>query len=880
MDTAVVAVDVQAGDVLCPALDPQAPTKLTRATHAALTAGTMVTGVAATAAAAGGTVSYYGPPLVAPAGVTGLGPGLPTAVVADGQGRCARQFPVPDGAFVVGACDARGALTVAPKHDFANVLDFGAKGDDQSDDWDAITRAMRSLHPLQPGVLYFPAGYYRVSRPLVVDRERGRIELRGESEHTTTIRLFGPHGPALCVSPKTVGHLPTADALLTGNGGAGVLSAKSFNTVNLRDSPALDMDGAASFSVSCTVRPDELPGGGGGPVLTSSGRRLISEARTCAFGIFLGGTTGKIKVTATARLDGRDYGISHPGAFPVGQTLHLALVWDGTHLDLHAGPPGTALPPAQPPQGQRPPAGAKLTQPVEEGVYLGALSYSSWPEYQHYSRSFTGRIDSIRISDFVIDRDTATRTFTAPTAKFPADFAGNVKPDPADPAKRLVTRMLINFDRDVDAFTVGSTWSGQSVDPAPVFLMHQWSDGIPANAITTVQRLEFQSLFGAGIHGQLSVNSAFSHIRVTASRDGIRLRNNSYLADVDHLYVNASRLGLTLGGSGLASVNRLSTAGTQYDFVATGVVSVTARDWYIGSHRSIVPLLLNATGAYYGFFHGTGIAISSESVANHPQTWQAAVTTTGLAQFTLESSVLETSFLSQLDCPPVIIDESLVPFSSTQGLPSAATFVNCEFRPSRSARANIVFTGRRGPTPVRIIGAATNPAKPWTLPQHANMVSFLGGCVSTTDSGQTQWQGGRDWVFALDTTTGRIGARERETQGSGTASATPARLAAVPLAAGASRYRAEVMATDAAGRAATWVVEQGLTTTGGTAAPWAPETRVLDSFGSAEGSVPTGWDPPQIVASGPNAVVECSAPPGLTLAYTVKLQTIEGLSAS
>ncbi|MFD7666830.1 hypothetical protein [Streptomyces sp. NPDC059788] len=106
---------------------------LTEAPPAALTAGTMVTGVAAVAAAAGTKVSYCERPEVAPARTTGLGAGQPSAVVVDGLGRCARQSPVAQGSFTVGACDAPGNVTVAQKHGFANVLDFGAKGDDRSD---------------------------------------------------------------------------------------------------------------------------------------------------------------------------------------------------------------------------------------------------------------------------------------------------------------------------------------------------------------------------------------------------------------------------------------------------------------------------------------------------------------------------------------------------------------------------------------------------------------------------------------------------------------------------------------------------------------------------------------------------------------------------
>ncbi|WP_459247735.1 glycosyl hydrolase family 28-related protein [Streptomyces youssoufiensis] len=888
MRTAVVAVDVRAGDVLCPALDKEAPEKLTRGTLAALHAGTMVTGVAASTVAAGGTVNYYAQPEVVPADVAGLGAGPPSAVVADAQGRCARQLPVVEGSFVVGECDARGNVTVAPKHDFANVLDFGARGDDQSDDWDAITRAMRSLHPLQPGVVYFPAGYYRVSRPLVVDRERGQIELLGESEHTTTVRFFAGHGPALCISPRSLGHLPTGDALLTGEGRAGALSASNRSTINLRDSPALDdLDGAASFSVSCTVRPEALPLGGGEPVVTSSGRRLDSEPATCAFGIFLGGATGQVTVSATARLNGVDYPVTHPGGFPVGQTFHLSLVWDGTHLDLYAGPPGAVLTPAEPPAAHRPPPGAKLTLPVEEGIYLGARSQQRWPEWLDHTRPFTGRVDSLRISDFVIDRD-AARGFTAPTAKFPTDFATNVRPDPADPARPLITRMLINFDRDVDAFTVGSTWyradGGQALNPTPVYLMYQWGGTPVAGSAVTVRRLEFQSPAGTGIHGQLANSSVFSHIRATAVRDGVRLRHNSYLSEIEHLYVSATRLGLALGGSALARVDRLQVLGTQYDFVATDIVGVTARDWYIGGFRSIVPLLLTS-GAPYGTFHGIGVTISSEATQEHPETWQAAVATSDLHHLLLEGSVLETSFLVRSDCPPVLIDNSSLLVAQERPkppleIPTASTFVNCEFRPSVRTRANVRFSGRRGPTPVRIIGSTSNPAQPWALPQDEHMVSHLGGCVSTTDSGQTQWRGGRDWVFAFDAGTGRVAARERETQGSGIAASHPITLAGLPLAPGASRYLAHVMATDATGRAATWTLEQGLSNIGGTVTRWSPETRVLDSFGSADGSVPTGWNPPQIVPSDTRAVVRCSPPAGQTLAFTVRLQAIEGLAAS
>src|SRR5438045_699759 len=48
---------------------------------------------------------------------------------------------------------------------FLTVLDFGAKGDGTADD----TAAIQALIEAKIGSLRFPAGSYRITRPLVVD---------------------------------------------------------------------------------------------------------------------------------------------------------------------------------------------------------------------------------------------------------------------------------------------------------------------------------------------------------------------------------------------------------------------------------------------------------------------------------------------------------------------------------------------------------------------------------------------------------------------------------------------------------------------------------------------------------------------------------------
>ncbi|MEO3754476.1 glycosyl hydrolase family 28-related protein [Streptomyces sp. B6B3] len=881
MATAVVAVDVAVGDVLCSARDPLEPEKLTKAVPAALAAGTTVTGVAAQPAVAGTAVTYFAAGERVPAATSGLPAGPACTVVVDASARAVRQVPLQEDSWTVGTCDALGVLTVAARHGLANVLDFGARADARTDDWVAITAAIASLMGTTgTGTVYFPPGFYNIGRPLLVSGLPG-IELRGESRETSVIRFnTGDHGPALCVCPAEVGPLPTGEALLSGPGRAGALDPGRLDTLDLRDSAALDLDGLGAFSVECTVRVDGTPAGTMA-VISSSGRRNARDPQHHAFTLFLVTVAGAAALTlsATVTVGGREATLRLPGAVPVGVTTHLALTYDGDRLRLFAGAPGTTTVMKETADGE---AGGPLTQAVEEGVYLGLYSAASWPEYHPVRRAFPGRIDSLRISA----RATRTAPFTAPTAKFPTDNASNGD-----------TRLLVNFDRDVDVFTVGYTWYGRPPGAAPVlvYLPHHF-DGIPSYATPAVRDLGFQSPQGTGVYGQLAP-AVLDRVKVSAARDGIRFRGQSYLAEFEHVDVAADRLGLQLSGNtALVNVKRFQCRGAQYDFVATGDIGIFARDWYIGNQRSIVPVLLTSS-ASYGSFHGVSIAISSENVPLVPpeeRRWQAAVMTSLLSHLVLESCTLDTNRSDTTRCPCVIIDSSHNSLGGADNFHSNYTFVNCDFWSSPDATSVFVLSGETVPHPVRIIGGrksrpAAAPAPiPWTLPHQAPLVSFVGGAVSTTDAGLTQWQGTRDWVFAYDTSTGLVQAAERETQTTGSITAGGGTdLCTLPLGAGATILRAEVALADTGGRAARWILEQGFTRTGtgtgtgpGAAVPWAAAARLLDAFGSASGAPPADWPAPTLVASDASAdtaVVRWTAPAGQRLAFTVRLRTLDAL---
>src|SRR5260221_9729224 len=85
----------------------------------------------------------------------------------------------------------------------SNVRQFGAAGDGQRDDTDAIEHAVRD----GDGLVEFPRGTYRITRPIVIRlKESGPIGVRG-SGGTATLAMAGA-GPALVFEAT---HSTTAD---------------------------------------------------------------------------------------------------------------------------------------------------------------------------------------------------------------------------------------------------------------------------------------------------------------------------------------------------------------------------------------------------------------------------------------------------------------------------------------------------------------------------------------------------------------------------------------------------------------------------------------------------------------------------------------------
>lgn len=110
-----------------------------------------------------------------------------------------------------------------------NVQDYGAAGDGQSDDTNAIRTAAAAAG--SGGVVYFPAGTYVVGKnsnsPLKYDDSWGELTFQGEAYDSTTIRLASGHSSWHFLFQSESGQFPgarfeqlTLDANKSGNGQA------------------------------------------------------------------------------------------------------------------------------------------------------------------------------------------------------------------------------------------------------------------------------------------------------------------------------------------------------------------------------------------------------------------------------------------------------------------------------------------------------------------------------------------------------------------------------------------------------------------------------------------------------------------------------------
>ena len=170
------------GDAVCVTgwdAGPPARPVVARASRTNLGTSKTVYGVAEDAAG-GGTVEVLVAGEVAPDDVTSLGAGDSRIIATDiNAATAANQCKLirvdrPNGSeHIVGTCDETGNLSCQPRASVDtsplqvfNVRSYGARGDGAADDSDAFDATLAAITTAQGGVIYVPAGRYRLTRTL------------------------------------------------------------------------------------------------------------------------------------------------------------------------------------------------------------------------------------------------------------------------------------------------------------------------------------------------------------------------------------------------------------------------------------------------------------------------------------------------------------------------------------------------------------------------------------------------------------------------------------------------------------------------------------------------------------------------------------------
>jgi hypothetical protein len=340
------------------------------------------------------------------------------------------------------------------------------------------------------------------------------------------------------------------------------LSSKNQYWISLRD--AIDIDSLESLTVEFFTQLNST--GADGSWIASYGRRTGNEPASSALriGMSAGGQWG-----AQLNAGGTLYNLTASAPLSAGQLYHIALSYDGSQIRLFCNGVLMASKSATGP----------IVQALTENFTVGPVLWD-WPEVGILGNSVDGTIDSIRISKVA----RYTSSFSAPSEKFSND---------------LQTYLLLNFDDQYDAFTVGSVRGGNH--NGHFFLRYSPNNG----AITDV---EMSNLFfdnGTALCGPMirkTNASRYSNVEVRGGTCGLWLQDKDYETQIDYYVYRAStvstRFDLAVtNASGVLDLNRPLFFGGRYQFIDAGdQPSVLRSGWFQTESTTITAVLSSDAG--------------------------------------------------------------------------------------------------------------------------------------------------------------------------------------------------------------------------------------------------------------------------------------------
>lgn len=550
--SAIVDYAAAAGDVLITANHASDPTRMTKATTAALAAGFMPAGVALITVPVLNLVFYAAVGSTVAASIVGFTPGAATWAIVDGTtGRLAKKSAPRAFQVVMGATNSQGNVLILPYRPQDDAVrptrpPYNAKTDLSADAAPAINQAsidatltlaeMQMNLPSRP--LVIDGGAIMINQPVHI-KVPGQL-VDGMSQNGTHLRAMNYCGPAFYVGPD-VGPFPTVAAAFAG-GNAAILDPKgaSFQEhyLILRNYGAgTEMHGKTAFSIEMWVAIDPAAANGEGFIFSSYGARLNDDPLAFAYGVEWAGSAGTVTQNAfycTLTTSVRVQTVCTPtNSMPKdGVYRRLLFKWNGTVMTCEINGVNQTLSVAS----GSPTIGGTIVQKWWETPTIGG-AFSFWGAARTYvmCKCF---LASLRMSDIA-------RTDTPAVAKFGEDAN---------------TTLLVNFDTFSGPFVVSRSRGNVAASTLyNTYFPHQYNDiAIAAMNLVSIQNFAISNTMGPAIDVNRGVSVEIKNIRSESCKCGIILDQNSFKAGIENVDLQGSSLSPRCGISAVGAANVIS----------------------------------------------------------------------------------------------------------------------------------------------------------------------------------------------------------------------------------------------------------------------------------------------------------------------------------
>ncbi len=489
---------------------------------------------------------------------------LPNPRVATVLGGQAPIYSGQTGALIntlVGAkSDGSNALTRFSVNGSLNAKAFGATGDGTTDDTVALQTAFSpctsgSTSP-NPNV-YLPSGVYYHTIPLAYNCPNGDLGgalfsgTYGGTPGAPATRLTQNYdGPSIIMEAPASNNITLAAPIVGSAGNSYQVSAAASGTnngimLNLRDTPAMEWNGLASFTIEGFFKISSAPGqdamfvasvGGTSAKPTSNPGSYTFQwlsnsfsGGASAYAIGVAGSAGDIAAIAT--IGGTTYHLVSSTVPTVNTVFYVVLQYDGSNIKLWMVAPGTAL--GTPAVTQA--ATGTLTQSLYEDIGMpgtsqafhggGVSGYSpnAFLESWRFSNSSRGYTNATTAPSANLANDSSTSLLL----NFPAACAsiGQASCSPDNMVEAVSGTRGVNVYLPVDGGNEGNALDGNSIHDL--------------------------NLVGGPLWGNWNINSIWRNIDVSSPTEGFECFNNCFQTTWDHLHVenDGERVGFDMGNS-------------------------------------------------------------------------------------------------------------------------------------------------------------------------------------------------------------------------------------------------------------------------------------------------------------------------------------------